>query len=116
MRWKPVRLIPDNTKYPFMRWSRFGFFLSGILCTASIIIFATVGLRYGIDFKGGSVLTIRTEQPAELDKLRSTLSALALGVVELQQYGRPSDLQIRSESQSGGDATEQSAMKKGTEA
>ncbi|MEO6608988.1 MAG: protein translocase subunit SecF [Aestuariivirga sp.] len=116
MRWKPVRLIPDNTKYPFMRWSRFGFFLSGILCTASIIIFATVGLRYGIDFKGGSVLTIRTEQPAELDKLRSTLSALDLGGVELQQYGSPNDVQIRIEAQSGGEAAEQSAQKKVKEA
>ena len=111
MRWKPVRLIPDGTNYPFMRWSRFGFFLSGILCLASIVIFATVGLRYGIDFKGGSVFTIRTEQPAELDKLRSELSALNLGAVELQQYGSPNDVQIRLEAQSGGEAAEQSAQK-----
>ena len=111
MRWKPVRLIPDNTKYPFMRWSRFGFFLSGILCAASIIIFATVGLRYGIDFKGGSVITIRTQAPAELDQLRAELSALNLGAVELQQYGSPNDVLIRLEAQSGGEAAEQSAQK-----
>ena len=111
MRYKPVRFIPDNTKYPFMRWSRFGFFLSGILCAASIIIFATVGLRYGIDFKGGSVITIRTQQPAELDKLRAELSALNLGAVELQQYGSPNDVLIRLEAQSGGEAAEQSAQK-----
>ncbi len=111
MRWKPVRLIPDNTKYPFMRWSRFGFFLSGILCTASIIIFATVGLRYGIDFKGGSVITIRTQAPAELDHLRATLSALGLGAVELQQYGSPNDVLIRLEAQTGGEQAEQSAQK-----
>lgn len=111
MRYKPVRLIPDNTKYPFMRWSRFGFFLSGILCAASIIIFATVGLRYGIDFKGGSVITIRTQQPAALDQLRAELSALNLGAVELQQYGSPNDVLIRLEAQSGGEAAEQNAQK-----
>jgi preprotein translocase SecF subunit len=116
MRWKPVRLIPDDTKYPFMRWSRFGFFLSGILCAASIIIFATVGLRYGIDFKGGSVITIRTQQPAELDKLRAELSALNLGAVELQQYGSPNDVLIRLEAQTGGEAAEQSAQKQVREA
>jgi preprotein translocase SecF subunit len=94
-----------------MRWSRFGFFLSGILCVASIVIFATVGLRYGIDFKGGSVITIRTQQPAALDQLRAELSALNLGAVELQQYGSPNDVLIRLEAQSGGEAAEQNAQK-----
>ena len=116
MRWKPVRLIPDDTKYPFMRWSRFGFFVSGILCAASIILFATVGLRYGIDFKGGSVITIRTQAPAQLDQLRSELSALNLGAVELQQYGSPNDVLIRLEAQTGGDQAEQTAQKKVREA
>ena len=111
MRWKPVRLIPDNTKYPFMRLSRFGFFISGLLCVASIILFATVGLRYGIDFKGGSVITIRTQAPAELDHLRATLSGLGLGAVELQQYGSPNDVLIRLEAQTGGEQAEQSAQK-----
>jgi preprotein translocase SecF subunit len=111
MRWKPVRLVPDDTKIPFMRLSRFGFFVSGLLCAASIILFATVGLRYGIDFKGGSVITIRTQQPAELDHLRATLSGLGLGAVELQQYGSPNDVLIRLEAQSGGESAEQIAQK-----
>ena len=61
MKWKPVRFIPDDTKFGFIRLSRYGFFLSGILCALSIILFATMGLKYGVDFKGGSVLTIRTD-------------------------------------------------------
>jgi preprotein translocase subunit SecF len=97
--WKPVRLIPDDTKYPFMRLSRFGFFLSGLLCLGSIVLFATVGLNYGIDFKGGTVMTIRTKGPAELDKLRTELNALGLGNVELQQFGPPTDVKIRLQSQ-----------------
>jgi preprotein translocase subunit SecF len=95
MRWKPVRLIPDDTKYPFMRLSRFGFFISGILCAISIALFATIGLNYGIDFKGGSVITIRTTGPAQVDQLRSELNGLGLGGVELQQFGGPSDVLIR---------------------
>jgi preprotein translocase subunit SecF len=95
MRWKPVRLIPDDTKYPFMRLSRFGFFISGILCAISIALFATIGLNYGIDFKGGSVITIRTTGPAKVDQLRSELNGLGLGGVELQQFGGPSDVLIR---------------------
>jgi preprotein translocase subunit SecF len=79
--------------------SRFGFFLSGLLCLGSIVLFATVGLNYGIDFKGGTVMTIRTKGPAELDKLRTELNALGLGNVELQQFGPPTDVKIRLQSQ-----------------
>ncbi len=111
MRWKPIRLIPDDTKYPFMRLSRFGFFISGILCAASILLFATLGLNYGIDFKGGSVLTIRTTGAAQIDQLRSTLNGLGIGGVELQQFGGPSDVLIRLAAQ-GDDKAEQVAQAK----
>lgn len=111
MRWKPIRLVPDDTKIPFMRMSRFGFFLSGILCAISILLFATIGLNYGIDFKGGSVITIRTEGPAKIDELRTTLNALGLGGVELQQFGGPNDLLIRLGAQ-GDDKLEQAAQAK----
>ncbi len=112
MAWKPIRLIPDDTKYLFMRLSRFGFFMSGILCAASILLFATVGLNYGIDFKGGTVLTIRTlNGPAKIDELRTELNGLGLGGVELQQFGGPSDVLIRLTSQ-GNDQAEQAAQAK----
>ena len=112
MRWKPVRLIPDDTKYPFMRLSRFGFFVSGILCALAIALFAIKGLNYGIDFKGGSVITIRTQEVAHLDNLRNTLNGLGLGSVELQQFGGPNDVLIRLPAQGGGDQNEQAAQKK----
>ena len=111
MRWKPIRLIPDGTKYPFMRLSRYGFFVSGILCAASILLFATLGLNYGIDFKGGSVITVRTAGPAQIDQLRTTLNGLGIGGVELQQFGGPSDVLIRLAAQ-GDDKAEQVAQAK----
>jgi preprotein translocase subunit SecF len=111
MRWKPIRLIPDDTKYPFMRLSRFGFFVSGILCAISIALFATIGLNYGIDFKGGSVITIRTTGPAQVDQLRTTLNGLGIGGVELQTFGGPSDVLIRLAAQ-GDDKKEQAAQAK----
>jgi preprotein translocase subunit SecF len=112
MAWKPIRLIPDDTKYPFMRWSRFGFFISGLLCAASIFLFATIGLNYGIDFKGGSVITIRTKGPAEIDKLRTTLNGLGIGAVQLQQFGGPTDVKIRVEAQKGGETADNAAQVK----
>ncbi len=113
MRWKPVRFIPDDTKYHFIRISRFGFFLSGILCSIAIALFVFKGLNYGIDFKGGSKIAIRTQGPAELDKIRSELNALNLGSIQLQQIlGNPSDVLIVIPAQGGGDANEQAAQVK----
>ncbi len=112
MRWKPIRFVPDGTKIPFMRISRFGYFVSGILCVIAIGLFFSPGLNYGIDFKGGSVVTIRTPEPANVDDLRSKLGGLGLGDVELQEFGSPNDVLIRLEAQSGGEAAEQAAVTK----
>jgi preprotein translocase SecF subunit len=101
---RPIRFIPDGTKIPFMRMSRFGFFLSGILCTLSILAFLLIGLNYGIDFKGGTVMTIRTEQPANIDQLRNTLGQLELGGLELQEFGSERDVLIKFQAQEGEDA------------
>ncbi len=110
MAFKPFRPVPDGTNYPFIQWSRWGFFLSGILCALSIWLFAVQGLNYGIDFKGGTVLTIRTQGPADVDALRSQLGGLGLGDVEIQEFGGPSDVLIRLEAQAGGEQAELAAQ------
>ena len=112
MKFKPIRLIPDDTKIPFMRLSRFGFFFSGLLAVASVLMFIFVGLNVGVDFKGGTVITIRTEQAANLDQMRGTLDSLGLGGVELQEFGSPRDVLIRVGTQDGGDAAQQAAVEK----
>ena len=109
---KPFRLIPDDTKIGFMRLSRYGFFLSGLLCLASILLFFFVGLNVGVDFKGGTVVSIRTEQAANIDELRNQIDSLGLGSAELQEYGSPRDILIRLEAQAGGDEAEQAAVAK----
>ena len=112
MKFKPIRFIPDDTKIPFMVLSRFGFFASGLLCFGALLLFVFVGLNVGVDFKGGTVITIRTEQVAHLDNLRATLDSLGLGSVELQEFGSPNDLLIRVGTQEGGDAAQQVAVEK----
>jgi preprotein translocase subunit SecF len=109
---KPIRLIPDDTKIGFMRFSRYGYIVSGLLCLASVLLFIFVGLNVGVDFKGGTVVSIRTEQAANIDDLRSKIAELNLGSVELQEYGSPQDILIRIEAQGGGDEAEQAVVAK----
>jgi preprotein translocase subunit SecF len=71
------------------------------------------GLNFGIDFKGGTLIEIQTKAgPADLATMRSSLSALGLGEVQLQQFGAPNDVLIRIAEQPGGDAAQQVAVTK----
>jgi len=112
MKFKPIRFIPDDTKIPFLRLSRFGFFISGLLCAASVLLFIFVGLNVGVDFKGGTVITIRTEQPADIETLRTQIDQLGFGGAELQEFGSPNDVLIRLPAIEGGDKAQQDAMEK----
>ena len=56
----PLRLIPDNTKLPFMKLARIRTPISLALIALSFVLFFTVGLNQGIDFKGGTVIEVRS--------------------------------------------------------
>ena len=89
------RLVPDNTRIPFMRGAVMGLIVSAILSTASVILAFYPGLERGIDFKGGIVMEVRTPGPANLAQLRAAASALNLGDVGLQEFGAPDQVLIR---------------------
>src|ERR1700685_3520953 len=75
-------------KEPNIDWmgkSKYLYGLSAILLIAGLISwFVNGGLRYGIDFKGGTNVDVRFAQSPNLDKLRSGLTAQGLGNTEMQ--------------------------------
>lgn len=108
---KPFRFVPDNTNISFMKLARPGFYVSVAAVLLSVILFFSVGLKYGIDFKGGTQIQIRTmDGPADIDGLRKTIAGLGLGNSELQEFGRPDDVSIRIETQPGGEDAQQNAI------
>jgi preprotein translocase subunit SecF len=104
-----LRLVPDNTKIPFMKGRHFGLIMSAFLSLASVVLFFHPGLNYGIDFRGGIVIEARTPAPADFPTLREGLGTLGLGQVALQEFGSPQDVLIRLERQPGDDAAQQVA-------
>ncbi|PWC32412.1 protein translocase subunit SecF [Azospirillum sp. TSO35-2] len=107
-----LRLVPDNTKIPFMNGRFAGLITSAVLSIASLILFFHPGLNYGIDFRGGIVIEARTPQAPDFASLRHTLSGLGMGTVALQEFGSPQDVLIRLERQPGDDAAQQVAADK----
>ncbi|WP_254170667.1 protein translocase subunit SecF [Roseibium polysiphoniae] len=107
-----LRLVPDETSYRFMWWRKISFPLSIVLAVASIAVFVTIGLNYGIDFKGGTVIEMRTEGPADIGAIRSELGTLNLGDVQVQEFGSPEEVLVRIEEQPGGELAQQSVVGK----
>ena len=108
-----VRIVPDDTKFDFIRFRRVSFPISALLSIVAITLFFTHGLNFGIDFKGGTLLEIQDKSgSADLAKIRTTLGELNLGDIQLQQFGGPADVLIRIAEQPGGDAAQQAAVQK----
>jgi preprotein translocase subunit SecF len=108
-----LRIVPDNTRFDFMRFRRISFPISAMLSIAAILLYFFHGLNFGIDFVGGTLIEVQTKAgPADLAKLRSTIGSLQLGDFSLQQFGAPNDVVIRIPEQPGGDQAQQAAVQK----
>src|SRR3954447_19825176 len=95
-----------------MRFRRISFPISALLSILAIVLFFHPGLNLGIDFIGGTLLEIQTKGPADIAKMRATLTGLSLGDVQLQTFGGPKNVLIRVAQQPGGEAAQQQAVDK----
>jgi preprotein translocase subunit SecF len=112
-----LRIVPDNTKFDFMRFRRISFPISAVMSILAISLYFFHGLNFGIDFKGGLLIEVQTKSgPADLAKMRATLGTLNFGDVQLQQFGAPNDVLIRIAEQPGGDKAQQEAIDKARKA
>lgn len=108
-----LRIVPDDTKFDFMRFRRISFPISAVLSILAISLYFFHGLNFGIDFKGGLLMEVHAKSgPADLAKMRASLSELGLGEVQLQQFGAPTNVLIRVAEQPGGETAQQAAVQK----
>jgi preprotein translocase subunit SecF len=82
-----LQLIPPDINLDFVG-KRFIFVtLSTIVNVAAIILLVVVGLNYGVDFAGGSVVQVKFDQPTNGEQIRKALSSMKLGEVSVQDFG-----------------------------
>lgn len=94
-----IRLLPDAAGIPFIQWRYIAFAISLVAIAISIGAFFTRGLNFGIDFRGGSIIEIQTQGPADLQQIRGLLNGLNLGEIQVQEFGAPNDVLINIEQQ-----------------
>ncbi|TKW67445.1 MAG: protein translocase subunit SecF [Paracoccus denitrificans] len=84
-----LKLVPDDTKINFFRWQYVTFGISAVAMALSVVLLLTMGLNFGIDFKGGT--TIRTESTTafEVGEYRDALQNLGLEDVSITEVFDP---------------------------
>ena len=78
--------------------------LSIVLIITSLILLAFKGLNYGVDFKGGTLIELRTDlNSANIKKIRESFNQLNLGDVSVKNFGNDTDFIIKFEKQNSND-------------
>ncbi len=109
-----LRLWPDDTNFDFMRYRHVSFPLSAAISLAIVVIFMTVGLNYGVDFKGGTLIEMQTKDRARADMaaVRGAANGFGFGEVEVQEFGQEGGVSLRFPIQPGGEAAQGQVVEK----
>jgi len=63
----------------------------------SILFILFKGLNYGIDFKGGTLIELRTDTSTKASSIRNSLNSMNLGDINVKKFGRDGDYLIKVE-------------------
>jgi len=94
---KTLKLIKQNTNIQFLKYKKITLFISLIFCIISFFSLFINGLNFGIDFKGGSLIEVRSDESINISNVRSRLSLLNLGDVQIQNFGSEKNILVRVE-------------------
>ena len=107
-----LKLIPDNSSFPFLNLFKFGFVFSAILIVLSVGSFLYQGLNLGIDFQGGILIEAKSKQgSADVQRLRSELGEMSFGEVSIQLFGAEDEVLIRIQKQKGDEQAQVQVIK-----
>ena len=91
-----MEIIKKQTHINFMGKFPVTLALSGILILIGIVsVLLHGGLKYGIDFSGGTLVQLKFQNPPALDTIREGLKEISLGESTIQEFGNPRDILIR---------------------
>tara|TARA_A100001011_G_scaffold291621_1_gene303254 strand:- start:3479 stop:4372 length:894 start_codon:yes stop_codon:yes gene_type:complete len=78
--------------------------ISLIAIVISIIFLLFKGLNYGVDFKGGTLIEIRTDlENSNISSIRESFKNMDLGDVSVKQFGKKNDFLVKFEKRNSND-------------
>jgi len=100
---KYLRLIPSDTNFNFLKFKKFAFLFSLLILLGTVFSLLFNSLNYGIDFKGGILLELRSKNVnlPDINDLRNKISSLDVGEISIQKFGKETDILVRIQKQEG---------------
>ena len=100
---KYLRLIPSDTNIDFLKYKKFAFLFSLLILLGTVFSLLFNSLNYGIDFKGGILLELRSKNvnSPDINDLRNRISSLDVGEISIQKFGKETDILVRIQKQEG---------------
>ena len=90
-----MRILKRVSSIDFMGKRQVAIGLSALLMLVAVGAIASLGLRLGIDFTGGTLIEVGYTEPADLESVRQALASGGYGDASVQQFGTPRDVLIR---------------------
>ena len=91
-----MKIISSETNFDFMGKIKMAMTISGLVILIGLgSIALSGGLRYGIDFAGGTLIQLQFKTPPDIEVIRDGLKTIALGESTIQEFGSKRDILIR---------------------
>ena len=85
-----------SPNYDFIGKRRWAYIVSVAFTLIGLVSLGVKGgLRYDIDFTGGTLIQVRLEQPVAIEKIRAGLGTIQLGDSVIQEFGDPREFIVR---------------------
>jgi preprotein translocase subunit SecF len=84
-----------DPRYEFIGKRRWTYVFSGVIVLVSLVSLALQGLRYDIDFTGGTLIQVRFERAPAIAEVRGALARIGFGDAIIQQYGGADEYIVR---------------------
>ncbi|MEX0769536.1 MAG: protein translocase subunit SecF [Balneolaceae bacterium] len=94
----------ETPDFNFIRTQKFTHYFSGTMILISLIAIFSMGLNYGIDFRGGKEYVLQFDQPVDVVDLRIALTDPLNTAPEVRRFGSPTEIMIRTDAE--GDITD----------
>jgi len=93
-----MQLFKHETRFDFMGQIKAAMIISGVVILIGLgsIVFSG-GLKYGIDFAGGTLVQLQFKNPPDIEVIRDGLKTIGLGESTIQEFGSKKDILIRVE-------------------
>ena len=93
-----MQLFKHETRFDFMGQIKAAMIISGIVILIGLgsVVFSG-GLKYGIDFAGGTLVQLQFKNPPDIEVIRDGLKTIGLGESTIQEFGSKKDILIRVE-------------------